>query len=326
MSVSWPERLPTSRTTEETSVRLSWILGLQRLGFEVHVIEEGGQDGISYLQQVEGRVGLTGLINLVTPDGEVVYGRSKVGTRRSDSSRGLPRQHQWQRFGTDGIERVSHPRLYRRRSRLHAVLACPGKLGTTLLQHDAWFTVGGNVGTPASPVPTGGIRWLPVLPPVVLSEWPIHPAQDQHRMTTIASWRGAFAAVEVDGHRYGVKAHEWRRVFSLPSLAQQHFEIALAIDQADARDRAALVDTAGTSSSRRWPREIQIAIAHTFVHQAESSQPLRGFTSKPIAAGLVTGRRPISRPGSLSSSKTPGLAAHCRPARTADVQGPGAGR
>ena len=45
----------------ESWVRLSWILGLRRLGFAVHVIEQGRPDGLEYLDASRGGSGSTGL-------------------------------------------------------------------------------------------------------------------------------------------------------------------------------------------------------------------------------------------------------------------------
>lgn len=59
-------------------------------------------------------------------------------------------------------------------------------------------------------------------------------------MTTIGAWRGAYGTVEFDGRRYGARAHEWRKLLSLPALAPLTFEAALQIDPGDQADRAAL--------------------------------------------------------------------------------------
>lgn len=56
----------------------------------------------------------------------------------------------------------------------------------------------------------------------------------------MASWRGAYGAVEHNGKRYGVKAHEFRKFIELPQRAPQNFEIALSIDPGDRKDREAL--------------------------------------------------------------------------------------
>ena len=226
----------------ESWVRLSWVLGLARLGFEVHFIEQGGRGAARYLAKVAARFGLSGRCSMVTPDGEVVSGLS------ADELGALADRAEFLVNISGNLSAPSLLSRFRRRAYLdvdpgytqfwHAA----GQLGTSLLQHDAWFTVGQNIGTATCPVPTNGIPWRTVLPPVVLSEWPVHVADRADRMTTVAGWRGSFGAVEVSGHRYGTKAHEWRRVLALPGLAPQEFEIALAIDPADESDRSSLVE------------------------------------------------------------------------------------
>lgn len=109
-----------------------------------------------------------------------------------------------------------------------------------LSSHDFHFTVGENIGTPACPIPTAGIRWRRKRRFVVLDQWPVWPARDPNRFTTVAAWRGAFGPVEFAGRTYGLKAHEFRRLLPLPRLAPQTFEIALAIHPADRADLAAL--------------------------------------------------------------------------------------
>ena len=226
----------------ESWVRLSWLLGLRQLGCEVHFIEQGGAEGSTYLDEVARRFGLTGHISLVTSDGQVVSGPSA-----EDLDALIDRAECLVNISGN----LSAPSLLSRFRRRAYIDVDPGytqfwhaagQLGTSLLQHDAWFTVGQNIGTATCPVPTDGIPWQTVLPPVVLSEWPVRVADRADRMTTVAGWRGSFGAVEVSGHRYGTKAHEWRRVLALPGLAPREFEIALAIDPADESDRSSLVE------------------------------------------------------------------------------------
>jgi hypothetical protein len=57
----------------------------------------------------------------------------------------------------------------------------------------------------------------------------------------VASWRGAFGPIRHGDRAFGIKAHEWRRFRDVPALAPSHrFEAALAIHDADGRDRDAL--------------------------------------------------------------------------------------
>ena len=113
-------------------------------------------------------------------------------------------------------------------------------LDVNLGPHDAFFTVGANVGTAASLVPTDGIRWHPTRPPVVLDEWPVVAPPDARRFTTVGSWRGAYGPVTIAGSTYGPKAHEFRQIASLPAQVDAEFEAALDIHPADAADRELL--------------------------------------------------------------------------------------
>ena len=226
----------------ESWVRLSWVLGLQRLGFEVHFVEQGGREGTTYLEQVAARFGLTGRITMVTADGDVLNGLS---------DRELADLADRAEFLVNISGNLSAPTVLSRfRQRAYIDIDpgytqfwhVAGQLGTALRQHDAWFTVGGNIGTPACPIPTDGIPWQTVRPPVVLDEWPVRTTDRPNRLTTVAGWRGAFGVVEAGGLRYGVKAHQWRRFLELPALVPQQLEVALAIDPGDEKDRTSLLD------------------------------------------------------------------------------------
>jgi hypothetical protein len=119
-----------------------------------------------------------------------------------------------------------------------------GALGERLAGHDAWFSFGSNVGRPGCTIPGCGIDWRATRPPVVLDDWPVARSAAAERFTTVASWRGAYGQVEHEGHLYGQKAHEFRKVAALPLRTTAEFELALDIHEADEGDRTAL-DTHG---------------------------------------------------------------------------------
>ena len=105
--------------------------------------------------------------------------------------------------------------------------------------HDAFVTVGTRIAD--SGVPTCGLEWHPILPPVHLPDWPVAPPAPHAPITTVASWRGPFGPVEHGGTTYGLRVHEFRRFVDLPAMTGASFELALDIDPADHADRAALV-------------------------------------------------------------------------------------
>jgi hypothetical protein len=113
-------------------------------------------------------------------------------------------------------------------------------LADSFAGHDDFVTVGSNIGAGGCLVPTGGRRWIGTLPPVVLDRWPLAPTGSA--FTSVGSWRGPFGPLEHQGLRHGLRVHEFRRFFELPTRVRAPFELALEIDAEDARDSQALRD------------------------------------------------------------------------------------
>jgi hypothetical protein len=105
--------------------------------------------------------------------------------------------------------------------------------------HDAYVTIGENVGSEDCTIPTSGIDWITTAQPVALELWPEQePGGD--RFTSVATWRGPFAPIEYEGVTYGLRAHEYRRFASIPTRSAETFEVALDIDPADEKDMTLL--------------------------------------------------------------------------------------
>jgi hypothetical protein len=119
-----------------------------------------------------------------------------------------------------------------------------GLLDHRLANHDHYYTFGFNIGRDGCSVPTNGIDWRPLRPPVVLDEWPT-TAGVLGCFTTVASWRGGYGRVNDNGHLYGQKAHEFRRFAAVAETLPGKFEIALDIQPEDAADAELL-------KSRGW--------------------------------------------------------------------------
>jgi hypothetical protein len=98
--------------------------------------------------------------------------------------------------------------------------------------HDVHFTVGANVGSDRSAIPTCGIDWQPLWPPVVLDWWPEHAALARDRFTTVGAWRD-YGYLEFEGRVLGPKVEEWERFLDLPRRAGEEIELVLAIDADD---------------------------------------------------------------------------------------------
>lgn len=103
--------------------------------------------------------------------------------------------------------------------------------------HDAFVTIGANVGQPDCRVPTCGLSWITTPPPVVLSAWPFDPTPGPRGLTSVVTWRSHYGTVSYQGETFGPRAHEMRRLMTLPGQTGQTFELALDIDPSDSRDR-----------------------------------------------------------------------------------------
>jgi hypothetical protein len=99
-------------------------------------------------------------------------------------------------------------------------------------EHDVYFTVGANVGTSRSQLPTCGISWRPLWPPVVLDWWADGAPLERDRFTTVGAWRD-YGYLELDGQVFGPKVEEFTKFLDLPGLAGEELELTLAIDPDD---------------------------------------------------------------------------------------------
>ena len=225
-------------------MRITWALGLQRLGFDVWLVEQvapGQHRGIDWFDAVTSRFGLGDRSGLIEASGRVLAGPGIEELEQvADEAELLVNIS-----GNLTFERLARAP----RNRVYVDLDpgytqfwhAAGHLGDILERHEIHLTVGLAVGRPGCSIPTAGIHWRPVKPPVLLDEWRTEPARDASRLTTVGSWRGGYGRVEQDGTLYGQKAHEFRRFADLPLRVEATCEAALAIEPADAADSEALV-------------------------------------------------------------------------------------
>lgn len=122
------------------------------------------------------------------------------------------------------------------------IWAAAGSAAARLDGHHAYFTVGQNLGSTECSIPSAGIEWQPLPPPVCLDQWPPGGHPPRRAFTTVAAWRSPLGELTHDGVSFRGKHHEWRRLVELPRRSQHEFEIALDIHPADERDRESLRD------------------------------------------------------------------------------------
>lgn len=238
---------------------LQLLLGLRRLGFEVlfldriepeQCVDAGGRTvasgdsvNLRWLRSVMDRFGLRDAWSLDAGDAGT-FGVPKERVLRAAAE--APLLLNVMGYGRDPavLETV------RRRVFLDVDPGFPQMwrelgLHDAFAGHDAFVTFGMNVGKPHCLIPTCGLDWVTLPPPVVLEHWPaadVTATDDAAPFTSVGAWRGANGPVEFRGTTYGLRAHEFRRFIELPGMCPgERFEMAFEIHLDDAKDREALV-------------------------------------------------------------------------------------
>jgi len=102
-------------------------------------------------------------------------------------------------------------------------------LRAVLDEHTHHFSFGENIGTPRSPLPTGGYTWHPTRQPVVIERWadagPPGPAY-----TTVGTWnaRGRDLRFRDETFTWRKRA-EWLHCLELPARSGARFEVAMDV-------------------------------------------------------------------------------------------------
>jgi len=103
-------------------------------------------------------------------------------------------------------------------------------LQATLDGHTHLFTFGENIGTPRSPVPTGGYIWHATRQPVALELWSGAGCPGP-AYTTIGKWNSQGRDLTYQGETFRwSKRTEWLRCLNLPAQTAAAFEVAMNVD------------------------------------------------------------------------------------------------
>jgi hypothetical protein len=171
------------------------------------------------------------------------------------------------------------------------------QLDMGLNRHNCYFTVGQNVGTSRFKIPLGGINWQPILPPVVLEQWPARIDERCQRMGTVGDWRGSQHAIH-DAEYFGGKRREYIQLLHLPKAANRSLELALCIGSEDWEDMGLLQESgwkvlnpylyAGDPQSYR--EFIQLSRAEFSVAKSGYVKSNSGWISDRTACYLASGK------------------------------------
>lgn len=239
----------------EAWVRMSWVRGLRRLGYDVCLVEQ--IDSSQCVDSEDRAVPLERSVNASTFESAVASlapgcpaalicdgGKATIGLAFDDVvDRARDAELLVNISGHLDIEPIKagpHRRAYVDVDPGFTQIWAADAAGARLEGHDVYFTVGENIGTAECSIPTGGLEWLPLPPPVTLEDWPVVPVVADGRFTTVATWRSPLGTLSHGEVEFQGKHHQWRRVAELPRLSSQRFEIALQIHPSDSEDRAAL--------------------------------------------------------------------------------------
>jgi hypothetical protein len=230
---------------------LQYVLGLQRLGCDVLLVEQckpealqpsgapvDRSDNASYFNDVIESFGLERSASLLVAGRRetagLPYGELQAWAREADVLLNIS--------GILDDEELAGPvpvRVYLDLDPAFAQLWHDEGIDMGFDRHTHFATVGLSIGSPDCTVPTCGRKWIKTVPPVVFEHWPVSRAIETDALTTVANWRG-YGSVERHGVHYGQKVHSLRNFIELPRLTDMRFALALNIHRDEKRDLEAL--------------------------------------------------------------------------------------
>lgn len=298
----------------EAWVRMSWAVGLRRLGFDVYFVEAipaaacVDADGrptdfessvnLRHFEAVTQQFGLPGRATLLCEGGSAHRGFDPAD---------LPELLGEAELLVNISGHLGGDLLELPRKRIYLDLD-PGftqawhadpSVDFTVAEHDLYLSVAQNIDRPECRIPATGIDWIPTLPPVLLDEWePAATPAGPLTLTTVATWRNPYGSLVIDGREMSLKHHQFRRFAELPQrLGGVEFEIALDIHPGDGADLALLrehgwriVDPQVASSPDAFRDYVRRSGAEFSVAQGVYVETSSGWFSDRTAAYLASGR------------------------------------
>lgn len=243
----------------EAWVRLTWALGLRALGCEVVLVEQlpdaacvdaagapapfAQSANRAWFDAITARFGLGDAACLVREDGPETSGIAFEDLLARAERAALLVNLSGHLTLAPVLERVGGRLFVDLDPGYTQLWAAAGDPGARLAGHDAFATVGANLGDPTCPLPANGLPWRPLRPPVLLDRWPESPPPPDGAFTTVGAWRNPLGTIDFGGRTFGSKAHAFRALAELPGrAAPARFELALRIHPADDADRRALLE------------------------------------------------------------------------------------
>ncbi len=243
-----------------TWVFLQYLLGFKRLGWEVLFLDELKPemciDGLGSVRPLLESVNLGYFLKVM--EQFRLMGEFSLNYNHGEAVVGLSRKEVLERVGRSAflinvMGYLSDPEILARAPRRVFLDIDPGfgqmwrelELCDLFRGHDAFVSIGENIGHADCEIPTCGLEWITTPQPVVLEHWlaSTSPAAGsksgpgaEGAFTSIGAWRGPYGPIAYRGHTYGLRVHEFRKFVSIPRLTGQRFEVALDIHPTETRD------------------------------------------------------------------------------------------
>lgn len=219
---------------------LQWLLGFQRLGHDVYFVEKSGWANSCYDPSADvmtddcsyGVAALNALLSHYDLSDKWCY------VDASGKYFGLDRELIEGTFRTADlfVDMGTHGSWLAEAAESGLRVLVDGDPGhtqfralvenTRLPEYDHYYTVGRNVGTGRSTVPSLGKNWRPIFDPVVVELFPFREPSPGAPFTTMMVWQ-SYDPVEVAGIKYGMKDVEFEKFIDLPRRTPAPLEITL---------------------------------------------------------------------------------------------------
>ena len=227
---------------------LQYLIGLQRLGFDVYYVEDHGMPPNMFCDErdMDGTRRAAEFIHATLEPHHFASRWSYHVWYGDDPYRGLSERQIRSVFArAAAVVNLSGGTVPREIHRAHGALiyvetdpVAPEielherRKATEefMAAHTAHFTYGENLGAPDCrvPMPPAPLRFLPTRQPIVLDLWSTDSPPGES-FTTIANWRQPERQMTLDGEVYHWSKHyEFMKFLDLPQLTSQPFELALS--------------------------------------------------------------------------------------------------
>jgi len=300
---------------------LQWLMGFKRLGHDVWFVEKSGWSqscidpatwkgsddctaGVAAWHAVLSRFGLGERWCFVDAAG-TYHGASRAEIEAVFRSADLFVNHmpdcewaeesQWagHRAFIDGEPGMTQVRIITQ-----------AELGRPMMAYDSYHSVGLNVGTAASTVPTVNRMWQPIVDPVVLDLFDVVAPPPDAPLTTVMSWK-AHPDFEYDGVTYGSKYLEFPKIEDLPSRTTVPLELAVSglmpIPELKAAGWRVRDSVEATRTFDLWRRYIAHSRGELTICKNYFVAMNTGFFSDRSAAYLASGRPVIMQDTGFSA-------------------------